>query len=376
MPIHTVDDLDAKVVDGQRVFIRVDFNVPLEDGEITDDTRIRAALPTIQAILDRGGLPVLASHLGRPKGKSSPELSLAPVAERLAELLERDVIFPDDCVGPGIEKIASEMEPGQVLLLENLRFHKGEKANDPEFASQLAALGTTYVNDAFGTSHRAHASVEGAARKFPAKRRAAGYLIGKELEFLGGALTTPGKPFVAVLGGAKVSDKIGVILALCEKATAIVVGGAMAYTLLKARGEEVGSSLVEEDKLGEAERILSLVASSRVELLLPSDHVVAASMDAEASATRLVAGAIPEGMAGFDIGPNTAARYAEKIKAAKTVFWNGPMGVFEREPFEAGTRAVAAALASCRGTTIVGGGDSAAAVRQFGFEEAMSHIST
>ncbi|MEO1271860.1 MAG: phosphoglycerate kinase [Myxococcota bacterium] len=376
MPIHTLDDLDAAVIDGQRVFVRVDFNVPLEDGSITDDARIRAALPTIQAILDRGGLPVLASHLGRPKGKASPKFSLAPVAERLMELLGRDVIFPDDCVGPGIEKIASEMEPGQVLLLENLRFHKGEKGNDPEFASQLAALGKTYVNDAFGTSHRAHASVEGVARKFPKGRRAAGYLIGKELEFLGQALTQPGKPFVAVLGGAKVSDKIGVILALCEKATAIVVGGAMAYTLLKAKGVEVGSSRVEDDKLDEAERILSLVASSRVELLLPTDHVVAASMDATGGAVQVVEGAIPEGMAGFDIGPETVKRYAAKITAAKTVFWNGPMGVFEREPFESGTRAVAEALAACAGTTIVGGGDSAAAVRQFGFDEAMTHIST
>ena len=372
--INIIDDLDDAVFEGQRVFMRVDFNVPLDGTTITDDARIRAALPTIQYALDKGASLVLASHLGRPKGEPSAALSLEPAAARLSELLGRDVILPDDCIGDGVSKLAADLEPGQVMLLENLRFHAEETKNDQGFAGQLAALADTYVNDAFGTSHRAHASVVGVASRFARNRRAAGFLIKRELDFLGGALETPKRPFVAVLGGAKVSDKLGVIRALLKKADTILVGGAMAYTLMKARGQSVGESLVEEDRLDDARSILGLVSTSRAELMLPVDHGVATSIDAPEAI--VVQGDIKDGYAGYDIGPKTVAAFSERIKGAGTVFWNGPMGVFERAPFATGTMSVAAALASSDAISVVGGGDSASAILQAGLLESIAHVST
>jgi len=375
MHIPFIEQLPDAAFAGQRVFVRCDFNVPLDGQTITDDTRIVSALPTIRAVIARGGIPILCSHLGRPKDAPDPAWSLAPVAERLAELLpEQELIFADDCIGEGVQKVAFELKAGQMMLLENLRFHRGEKKNEPAFADELAALAHTYINDAFGTCHRGDASVDGVARRFPAGRRAVGYLIKAELDFLGDALNKPERPFVAVLGGAKVSDKIDVIVTLLKKANTVLVGGAMAYTLLKARGGRVGASLVEDDKLDEAERILALAAGS--ELLLPVDHVVGASIDSPAEETRIVEEHIPTGLAGFDIGPATVALYAARIRAARTVFWNGPMGVFEKAPYAAGTRAIAEAMAACEGTTVVGGGDSAAAMRAFDLHEQVTHIST
>ena len=376
MPVNIISDLEDSAFEGQRVFIRVDFNVPLqEDGRITDDTRIRAALPTLRYALEHGASLVLASHLGRPKGKPLPKLSLRPAAERLSELLDIDVIFPDDCVGDGVEFLArEELSPGRVMLLENLRFHAEEKENEADFAGQLASLADTYVNDAFGTSHRAHASVVGITNHFPFARRAAGFLIQKELDFLKDALDRPKRPFVAVVGGAKVSDKIGVVTSLLKKTSAILVGGAMAYTFLKAQGIEVGGSLVEDDKLDGAREILDQARGSGSRLLLPTDHVVAAEMGS--SETTVVEGGIPANLSGFDIGPATARSYASVVKEAKTVFWNGPMGVFERDAFEAGTLTIAKALADSGAISIVGGGDSVAALHKAGLTEKISHIST
>lgn len=375
MDVNIISDLDDAVLKGQRVFMRVDFNVPLdEQGQITDDARIRAAIPTIKAVLERGAALILASHLGRPKGKRSAKFSLEPAAARLSELLgNRPVIFPDDCVGDGVRKLATELEPGQVMLLENLRFHAEEKKNGAAFAAELASFADTYVNDAFGTSHRAHASVVGVAGHFPRARRAAGFLIQKELKFLGEALETPARPFVAVLGGAKVSDKLDVIKALLKKADHILVGGAMAYTLMKARGEAVGDSLVEEERLDDAHAILELVSTSRASLHLPTDHVVAAGINETDTYTVEV---IKSGLAGFDIGPKTVSTFSEYVRSAGTVFWNGPMGVFEKAPFATGTMSVAEALAGSEAVSVVGGGDSAAAIRQAGLADAISHVST
>ncbi len=369
MAIRTIEQLP---IEGKRTFIRVDFNVPLEGGRISDDNRVRAALPTIRHAVARGAKLVLASHLGRPKGQVVPAMRLEPVGSRLAELLEVDVIAAEDCVGDGVRKLAQDLRDGQVLLLENLRFHQGETANDEAFAEKLAGLAEVYVNDAFGTAHRAHASTVGMVRHF--EHKGVGYLIRKELKFLGDALREPKRPFVALLGGVKVSDKIGVISSLLHKADAILIGGAMAYTFLAARGEQVGESRVESDKLELARNLLDQAVERKVDLVLPVDHVVAEGL--EATAGEPVSGAVPAGRMGLDIGPETVKAYAERLASARTVFWNGPMGVFENAAFAAGTFGVARALADSKAISVVGGGDSAAAIRASGLADRVSHIST
>ena len=372
-----VKTLDALDLTGKRVFIRVDFNVPLdEQGRVTDDQRIRAALPTIQHAIRAKAKVILASHLGRPKGKPDDrkKFTLEPAGARLSELLKQDVTLADDCVGDGVKKLVKDLKDGQVLLLENLRFHPEEEANDENFARELASLADVWVNDAFGTAHRAHASTAGMA-KFT-KEKAAGFLIQKELEFLGKALRTPAKPFVAILGGAKVSDKIKVIQNLMSKADAILVGGAMAYTFLKAEGVAVGKSRVEEDKLDLARQLLESAKAKGVDFLLPVDHVCAT--EAKEDAQRVVVNdrAIPENLIGLDIGPKTLDRFRQRILSAKTVFWNGPMGLFEQKPWAEGTFGVARALADSPAVTVVGGGDSAAAVEEAGLVAKMKHVST
>lgn len=369
----SISDLD---LDGKTVFIRVDFNVPIKNGVIGDDTRIRASLPTIQYALDRGATVVLASHLGRPKGKPAPEYSLRPVAGRLSELLGRPVVFATDCVGPeAASAIAEAHAGGRVALLENVRFHAGEEKNDPAFAAQLAEPVDLYVNDAFGSAHRAHASVEGIVRAMG--QGAAGLLMEKELQYLGDAVERPVRPFVAILGGAKVSDKIEVIENLLTKVDALLIGGAMAYTFFKSRNVPVGRSLVEEDRVQSATGVTARAQERGVRLELPVDHVVAPKLEAGAPAETLDVGdpAIGERM-GLDIGPKTSARYAEVLKDAKTVVWNGPMGVFEIPAFARGTEAVARAVATVDGTTVVGGGDSIAAVNAVGVADRITHIST
>jgi len=362
----SIRDLDLK---GKRVFMRVDFNVPLANGgqEITSDKRIKAALPTIQYALEQGAGLVLASHLGRPKGKINPEMSLKPVAARLAELLGREVRMAPDCVGPVVEAMLPA--PGEVLLLENLRYHAEEEKNDPEFARQLAALGEVYVNDAFGTAHRAHASTEGIIQFL--KPAAAGLLMEKELEYLFKCTQSPEHPCVGILGGAKVSDKIEVIENLLKFVDKLLIGGAMAYTFAKAQGQPVGKSLVEADKV---ELATSLLAKAGGKLLLPVDHVVAELF--EANAPNEVVTEIPEGKMGMDIGPATRKAFAEVLSGAKTIIWNGPMGVFEKTPFDAGTVAVAEAVANSGALSVVGGGDSEKAVKQAGLSAKISHIST
>ena len=369
--MRTIRDLQLK---GRRVFVRVDFNVPLDGTTITDDTRIRAALPTITHALNEGATVILASHLGRPKGKPNAKYSLRPAADHLGRLLGRPVAFAGDCVGPSAASVIAA-NAGGVILLENLRFHAEEEANDPAFAGQLAALADVYVNDAFGSAHRAHASTEGIVHQIG--ESAAGFLMAAEVEYLGRALTSPERPFVAILGGAKVSDKLEVIENLLGKVDALIIGGAMAYTFLKAAGQPVGKSLVEEDLVATARDLQARAKSRGITFELPVDHVVAPKLEAGVPTDTLAVGdaAIGDRM-GLDIGPKTIARYNAVIAGAKTVVWNGPMGVFEIDAFAQGTIGVAKAVAAVKGTTIIGGGDSVAAVARAGVADKMTHIST
>ena len=372
----TVKDVDVR---GKKVLLRCDFNVPLdkETGAITSDKRIVASLPTIQYLLDNGARVVACSHLGKPKGAVKPELSLAPVAKRLSELLGKPVAFtPADVAGEESRKLADKLGDGEIMLLENLRFDPGEEKNDPAFAKKLASFGEIFVSDAFGTVHRAHASTEGVSHDLPGY---AGFLIEKELSVMGGALDEPKRPFVAVLGGAKVSDKIGVISNLIEKADTIIVGGGMAYTFLKAQGKTVGSSLVEDDQVDTAKSILAAAAKAGVEIVLPVDHVCADKFDAAAVPKHVDGADVPDGLMGLDVGPKTLAKYRAVIGTAKSVVWNGPVGVFEFEAFAKGTGEVARLVAEAtdRGAvTVVGGGDSVSAVNKFGLADRMSHVST
>ena len=368
----SVRDLDPK---GKRIFMRVDFNVPLNDaGEITDDTRIQASLPTIQYLVERGGRLILASHLGRPKGKVNPKYSLKPAATRLAQVLGKPVAFAADCIGPEAETAAAALQNGDVLLLENLRFHPEEEKNVPEFAQKLAALAEVYVDDAFGSAHRAHASTEGITHYLTPC--AAGLLMEKELEYLGKAVGHPERPYVAIVGGAKVSDKIELLQNFLKIADTVLVGGAMAYTFLKAQGVEVGKSKTEDDKLELAKSLLADAAARGKKFLLPIDHIVADKFDATAVAETAATRAIPADRIGLDIGPATRAEYAAEIATAKTIVWNGPMGVFEMPQFAEGTLAIAKAVAASSAVSIVGGGDSVAAVKKMGVADKISHIST
>jgi phosphoglycerate kinase len=371
----TVSDINFK---GQKVLVRVDFNVPLDAKQnITDDRRIRAALPTLRKILDDGGAVIAVSHLGRPKGEPDPKLSLRPVANRLKELLGKPVTFAEDCIGPEASNLVGRMQMGDVLLLENLRFHAGEKKNDPEFAEKLAALGDIYVNDAFGTAHRAHASTEGVARHFD--QAVAGFLMEKELKYLGSAVTEPERPFAAILGGAKISGKIDVVQSLMEKVDILIIGGGMVFTFARAMGYSIGDSLLEEDRVEMAKEIIERAKGSRVKLYFPCDAVIAKEIDAEAATRVVPIEAIPDGMKGLDIGPETIKVFGDALAEARTIVWNGPMGVFECPPFAVGTFAVAqllAKLTAAGATTIVGGGDSAAAVARAGLQDKLSHIST
>ena len=372
MPLRTIKDLR---LDGRKAFIRVDFNVPLKGGVITEDTRIQASLPTIRYALEKGATVILASHLGRPKGKPNPEYSLKPVAARVSDLLGRPVEFASDCIGAPAQQAIGKAGHGGVVLLENLRFHAEEEKNDPGFAKELAALGDVYVNDAFGAAHRAHASTEGIVHFV--KEAAAGLLMARELEYLGRVLHNPDRPFVAILGGAKVSDKLEVIENMVPRVDALLIGGAMAYTFLKARGLPVGKSLVEEDLLDEAQRIEARAKERGLRFELPADHVVAPKIEAGVPTETLSTGdaAIGDRM-GLDIGRKTAQIYRDVISGARTVVWNGPMGVFEIDAFAAGTMEVARAVASVNGTTVIGGGDSIAAVAKAGVTGRIRHIST
>jgi phosphoglycerate kinase len=405
MARKTVADVDVK---GKRVLMRVDFNVPIEDGKITDDRRIVQAMPTIKSVIERGGRLILMSHLGRPKGGPEPKYSLKPVAQRLAQLVNQchavanprgegrnttdlhvmkdpaeatadtmaAVRFVENCVGPEVEQAVTQLKDGDVLLLENLRFHKGEEKNEEQFAKQLAKLGDVYVNDAFGTAHREHASTYGVPQQLQGKPRVIGFLIQKELKFLGDAISNPQRPFVAILGGAKVSDKINVIAQLLGKADVLLIGGAMAYTFFLGQNKQVGKSLVERDKVDLARELL---AKARGKIRLPVDNVISSEMT-DTAKTSVVEGEIPADMEGFDIGPRTRELYKAEILKARTIIWNGPMGVFEKKPFAEGTRAVAQAVAEATknngAVSVIGGGDSAAAIEQMHLAEAVSHVST
>ena len=358
---------------GKKVLLRCDFNVPLKNGVIGDDTRIRAALETIRFILKEGGAVIACSHLGRPKGQVVPEMSLKPVAERLGELLEMPVAMAPDCVGAETEAMAKALRPGQVLLLENLRFHKEEEKNDPAFAKALASLADIYVSDAFGTVHRAHASTAGVADHLPAY---CGFLIERELKALGGAVENPVRPLVAVLGGAKVADKLAVIDHLLDKADTLLIGGGMSYTFARALGGQIGNSLLDEEKIEYVQKMMDKAKAKGVKLLLPVDTLIATAVSADAETKFVTAGQIPDGWEGVDIGPETRKLFAAEIEKAGTVIWNGPMGVFEEPKFAEGTMAVAKAMAACKGTTVIGGGDSVSAVQKAGLADKMSHIST
>ena len=368
----TIMDVD---VAGKKILLRCDFNVPQDKatGAITSDKRIVAALPTIRYLLERGAAVIACSHLGKPKGQWKESLTLAPVAARLAELLGQEVIFASDVVGEDAQAKAAALQPGQVLLLENTRFEKGETKNDPAFAQKLASMAEVYVSDAFGAVHRAHASTAGVAAFLPA---VSGLLVARELEVMGGALDDPKRPFVAVLGGAKVSDKINVINNLLDKADTVIIGGGMAYTFAKAQGGSIGKSLCEDDKLDYARQMIAKAQEKGVKLLLPTDTVAATEFAADAESRVVPTDAIPDDMEGLDIGPETVQLFCDAVRGAGTVVWNGPMGVFEFEKFAAGTRAMAQALADSGAVTIVGGGDSAAAVEQMGFADRITHIST
>jgi len=363
----TVRDIDVK---GKRVLVRVDFNVPLKDGGVGDDTRIRAALPTINYLLEHGAAVILASHLGRPKGGPDPKFSLKPVADHLAKLLGKPVAFASDCIGPEAEKAARALKPGDVLVLENTRFHPEEEKNDPQMARELASLADIFVNDAFGTAHRAHASTEGVTHYLPS---VAGFLLEKEIKYLGQAIAEPRRPFVAIMGGAKISDKIGVIKNLLTKADSILIGGGMANTFFKAQGYPVADSLVEEEAIATAQELLKEGGSK---LRLPVDVVLGDKFDAEAAMKTMPVGPIPDGWRILDVGPETVKAYSKVINGAGMVVWNGPMGVFEFPKFAVGTYAIAKAVAESKAVSIIGGGDSVAAVQQSGLAEKITHIST
>ncbi len=368
----TVEDVD---LDSKRVFVRVDFNVPQDEaGNITDDARIKAALPTIKYLIDHKARVILASHLGRPKGQVVDKLKMDPIAERTSELLGKEVKKLDDCIGEEVEKAVSEMKEGDVILLENLRFHKGEEKNDEEFAKKLASLADVYVNDAFGTSHRAHASTEGITKFLPVA--VAGYLVGKELRIMGKAMENPDRPFVAILGGKKVSDKIPAVDNLLDKVDTLIVGGGMSYTFLKALGYEVGTSLLEEDKVELAKQLMEKAKKKGVNFILPTDVVVADKFSDDANTKVVSADSIPADWMGLDMGPRTVEKVKEALKGAKTVIWNGPVGVFEMDKFAMGTTAIAKMLADSDATIIIGGGDSAAAVKKIGLTDKMTHVST
>ncbi len=371
MAKKTVKDVD---VTGKRVFVRVDFNVPIdEEGNITDDTRIRAAMPTIEYLTNSNAKVILASHLGRPKGEINLKFSLRPVAEKLSRLSNRKILFSSDCIGPEAAEKVNKMNDGDILLLENLRFHKEEEENDAHFAKKLASLADIYVNDAFGTAHRAHASTYGIAKFLPG---VAGFLMEKEITTMGNAIENPDRPFVAILGGAKVSDKIGVVENLINKVDCLLIGGGMAYTFIKAQGYEIGKSLLETDKIKLARELMQQANAKKVKLILPVDTVAADRLSDDAEHEVLNIEEMPADKMGLDIGPKTAELFSKEIKKAKTVVWNGPMGVFEMEPFATGTRKIAQAMSECKGKTIVGGGDSVAAIEQMGFRDSMTHIST
>ncbi len=369
---QTIDQIDIR---GKRVIIRVDFNVPIDDAlQITDDSRIRAALPTINHVVDEGGSVILCSHLGRPKGEPRPECSLAPLAKRLKRLLGKDVIFATDCIGPIVKNLVSQLKPGDVLLLENLRFHPGEEQNDETFSAELASLGDIYINEAFGTAHRSHASTVGITKFM--KVAAVGYLMKREVEYLEGSVENPTRPFVAILGGAKVSGKIGVIENLGKRVDKVIIGGGMAFTFIKAMGLEIGRSLVEDDMLEFAQGVQDHALSRGVKFYLPVDCVVAASLDPGAETKIVPVQEIPDGWYGMDIGPASVRLFGEAVQNAKTVLWNGPMGVFERDAFSRGTFAIAHAVANAYAMTIIGGGETALAVHRAGESESMSFIST
>jgi len=369
MPLNKRTIKNLQDLNGKRVLVRVDFNVPLKNGQITDDTRIRAALPTINYLLSQGASVVLMSHLGRPKGVD-PSQSLKPAADRLSELLHRPVQFAEDCVGEVAESRSRALKPGDVLVLENLRFHKAEEKNDPDFAKQLAAHGDIYVNDAFGSAHRAHASVEAVAHFLPA---AAGFLMEKEINYLGGVLDNPQRPFVAILGGAKISDKLPVIENLAKLADKLIIGGGMANTFLKAEGYEMGDSLIENEAIEQARELLATCSGK---LILPVDAVVADAFSNDANSETVSVGGVKPGWRILDIGPHTIIKYIDALKGARTIFWNGPMGVFEFPRFATGTTEIAKAVAASGATSVIGGGDSVAAVEQAGVADQISHIST